>query len=416
MKQALEDLTANNSNSVKMKGPLVAKSSRDLPAMTQAPVIMFANSDWYLYNFRRSLALKIQSLGHSVLMVSPDGEFGPRLRHLGLRWESLEMQRGSLRPDVEGRLIWRLAQILRREKPCLLHNFTIKCAVYGSIAAIVAGIPNRINAVTGLGYVFTSRDAKAQVLAPIVRILMQFAWSGARTRVIVQNRDDGDALIRMGAPKSNLRLVPSSGVDCQRFAPRDKPAAVRGRKRIVFSGRLLWDKGIGELVEAARILQGCGLEFIAAGAPDPHNPAAVPIKTINEWETQGLVQFPGHVEDMPDFLARADIFVLPSYREGLPRSLIEAGASGLPLIATDVPGCRDVITNGRDGILVPARNATALADAILGLVVDADLASKLGLAARKKVHTSFNESTVIKQTLDVYEELIPGFSASAKIS
>ena len=158
-----------------------------------------------------------------------------------------------------------------------------------------------------------------------------------------------------------------------------------------------------------------GLEFVAAGAPDPGNPAAVPMKTIDEWEVQGLVQFPGHVEDMPGFLAEADIFVLPSYREGLPRSLIEAGASGLPLIATDVPGCRDVILNGRDGILVPARNAIALADAISRLVADTGLASRLGIAAREKVLTTFNESDVIKHTLDVYDELIPGFSTPPEI-
>jgi glycosyltransferase involved in cell wall biosynthesis len=324
------------------------------------------------------------------------------------------MRRGSLRPDIEGRVIWRLVQILRRERPCLLHNFTIKCAVYGSLASIAVAMPNRINAVTGLGYVFTSRDPKARVLAPIVRNLMRFVWAGARTRVIVQNRDDGDALIRMGAPESHLRLVRSSGVDCQKFVPRNKPAIVRGRKRIVFCGRLLWDKGIGELVEAARILRGRGLEFVAAGAPDPGNPAAVPIKTINEWKTQGFIQFPGHVEDMPGFLGEADIFVLPSYREGLPRSLIEAGASGLPLIATDVPGCRDVIVNGQDGILVPPRNANALADAILRLVADAGLASRLGSAAREKALSTFNENDIIKQTLDVYEELIPGFATSLR--
>ena len=130
----------------------------DKTATARAPVLMFANTDWYLYNFRRSLALEIQSLGHPVLMVSPEGEFGPRMRNLGLRWEALEMRRSSLRPDVEGQAIWRLTQILRRERPCLLHNFTIKCAVYGSLAAIAAGVPNRINAVTGLGYVFTSGE------------------------------------------------------------------------------------------------------------------------------------------------------------------------------------------------------------------------------------------------------------------
>jgi glycosyltransferase involved in cell wall biosynthesis len=384
------------------------------PAETKpVDVVMFANTDWFLYNFLISLALKIQSLGNTVLMISPDGEFGPRLRELGLRWEPLEMRRRSLRPDIEGQLVWRLARILRRERPRVIHNFTIKCVVYGSVAALLAGIPNRINAITGLGYVFTSNDLKARVLAPIVRNLMRLAWIGSRTRIIVQNCDDEAALIRMGAEKLHVRVVPSSGVNCRRFRPRIEPPVVRPRKRIVFCGRLLWDKGLAELVEAARILRGDGLEFIAAGAPDPGNPAAVPSETVREWERQGLVHFPGHVQDMPGLLAEADIFVLPSYREGLPRSLIEAGACGLPLIATDVPGCRDVITNGRDGILIPVRDAAALANAISQLVTDPDLASRLGVAARERVLRSFDDDILVKDTLQVYDELMLGFSVSA---
>ena len=217
---------------------------------------MFANSDWFLYNFVISLALKIQSLGNTVLMISPDGEFGPRLRELGLRWEPLEMRRRSLRPDIEGQLVWRLARILRRERPRVIHNFTIKCVVYGSVAALLAGIPNRINAITGLGYVFTSNDLKARVLAPIVRNLMRLAWIGSRTRIIVQNCDDEAALIRMGAEKLHVRVVPSSGVNCRRFRPRTEPPVGRDLERSaawVWSG---WSQS-GE----ARSAGGDGLEF-----------------------------------------------------------------------------------------------------------------------------------------------------------
>jgi glycosyltransferase involved in cell wall biosynthesis len=251
-------------------------------------------------------------------------------------------------------------------------------------------------------------------MTPIVSNFMQCAVSNSGTRVIVQNRDDEAALIRMGATKSRLRLVPGSGVDCERFVPRKGSVAAVERKRIVFCGRLLWDKGIAEFVEAARTLQGQGLEFIAAGAPDPGNPAAIPIETIRQWESQGLVQFPGHVEDIPGLLAETDVFVLPSYREGLPRSLIEAGACGLPLIATDVPGCRDVITNGQDGLLVPPRDPSALATAISQLASNPDLALKLGLAAREKICRSFNENRIIQDTLDVYEELMPGFKMAPR--
>jgi glycosyltransferase involved in cell wall biosynthesis len=373
-------------------------------------VVMFANTDWYLYNFRRSLALAITALGNDVLMLSPDGEFGPRLRELGLRWEALPMERQSLRPDAEARLIWTLARTLRRERASVIHNFTIKCVLYGSLAAMLAGVPNRINAVTGLGYAFTSTDFRARALSFALKMLIPLATSGARSRVIVQNSDDEAALNGMGARSSQVRLVASSGVDCSRFSPRP-PAAARDEMRVVYCGRLLWDKGLAELVEAARILRGRGLSFVVAGSPDPGNPAAVPIETIRDWESLGLVRFLGHVEHIEQLLATADVFVLPSYREGLPRSLIEAAACGLPLVATDVPGCREVVTDGVDGLLVPARDARTLAEAIWRLASNPPLAAKLGAAARERVVRCFDERIVIRQTLDVYEELLPGFAS-----
>jgi glycosyltransferase involved in cell wall biosynthesis len=380
-------------------------------ACPQQVIVMYANTDWYLYNFRTSLARKIQSLGYSVLMISPPGAYGPRLRQMGFRWEPVEMERRSLRPDVEALVLWRLVRLFRREAPCIIHSFTIKCVLYGSLAGFLAQVPSRINAVTGLGYVFTSRDRKAQLLARALSLLMRFAMVGGRTRVIVQNHDDKDTLVRIGAPETNLRLIAGSGVDCERFFPRPQRGRGASRPRkILYCGRLLWDKGLAELVGAAGILRGRGLEFIAAGAPDPGNPAAIPAETIQEWQAEGLVRFLGHVEDMRALYADADIFVLPSYREGLPKSLIEAAACGLPLIATEVPGCKDVITNGQDGLLIPPRSASALATAIWRLAANPDLARKLGAASREKALRCFDEKLVIKQTLDVYEELIPDFA------
>src|SRR4029077_1500572 len=264
---------------------------------------------------------------------------------------------------------------------------------------------------TGLGYAFTSTDFRARALSLALKMLIPLATSGARSRVIVQNSGDEAALDGMGARASQVRLVPSWGVDCNRFFPRP-PAAARDEMRVVYCGRLLWDKGLAELVEAARILRGRGLTFVVAGSPDPGNPAAVPIETMRDWESLGLVRFLGHVEHIEQLLATADVFVLPSYREGLPRSLIEAAACGLPLVATDVPGCREVVTDGIDGLLVPARDARTLAEAIWRLASNPTLAAKLGAAARERVVRCFDEKIVIRQTLDVYEELLPGFASA----
>jgi glycosyltransferase involved in cell wall biosynthesis len=377
-------------------------------AQDRADVVFFANTEWYFYNFRRSLAEAVRTRGQKILLISPDGPFGPRLRELGFRWEPLDMDRRSLRPDKELRLISDLVRIYKREKPSLIHNFTIKCAVYGSIAGRLAGVPSLVNSITGFGYTFTSGALHARVLAPVVKSLMQLTLAGARARLIVQNPDDEDFFRKLGFSNDLLRLIPGSGVNCSRFVPRPQNAASNARPMVLFVGRLLWDKGLAEFVEAAQQLAGVDCEFVIAGAPDTGNPASVPLEILNGWVASGTVTWLGQVDDMPGLLAKADVFVLPSYREGLPRSLIEAAACGLPLVATDVPGCREVVQHEINGLLVPVRDSKALAKAILRLLTDKNLAAKLGASAREKAVLEFEERIIIARTLSVYDELNAG--------
>lgn len=379
-------------------------------------VILFANTDWYLYNFRRSLALAAKAAGHDVLLISPPGKYGARFRELDLRWEALPaMDRRSLNPLREARALAELVALFRRERPVLVHNFTIKCAVYGSIAAMLAGVPARINAVAGLGYVFASNAPRARLLRPLVRALMQFALRGRRSRLILQNHDDARMFIEHGLIESaRMRVIAGSGVDCSRFVPHSRS---RGDPpRVLLAARLLWEKGLREYVQASRMLraQGRSIRFLLAGAPDPGNPAAVPEATVREWVDEGLVEWTGHVEDMPALFASCDVFVLPSYyREGLPRSLIEAAACATPLITTDMPGCRDVVTDDVDGLLVPSRNAEALCVAIARLLDSPELAERLGRAARAKALAAFDERIVIRRTLATYDEVLGGPGAVA---
>jgi glycosyltransferase involved in cell wall biosynthesis len=293
-----------------------------------------------------------------------------------------------------------------------VHGFTIKCAVYGSLAARLAGVNARVSAVAGMGYVFTSSDVRAQVLRPFVGGLMRVAIGGKRSLLILQNPDDVELFTRTGlAQPAHIRLIPGSGVDCGRFVPRPgEERPVGGRFRVVLPARLLWDKGIAEYVAAARELraQGRMIEFLLAGEPDPGNPAAVPEETVQAWLQEGVVRWLGHVTDMPGLFHSVDAVVLPSYREGLPKGLIEAAACGLPLVTTDVPGCRDVVQDGIDGLLIPAKDAHALAAAIARLQDDAGLRARLGAAAREKALARFDEKSVIRNTLGVYRELIPG--------
>lgn len=374
-------------------------------------ILLFANTEWYLYNFRRSLAQALRDAGHEVLLVSPPGPYGERLRALGFRWEAAPMDRRSLNPWRELQLVDWLRRLCRRERIDLVHGFTIKCAVYGSLAARLAGVPARVNAVAGMGYVFTSGDLKARMLRPLVRGLMRLALDGDGARLILQNPDDVALFESAGLVRRHrVRLIPGSGVDCLRFAPPPGPppgAAQRQALRVVLPARLLWDKGIAEYVEAARQLraQGRAIEFLLAGTPDAGNPAAVPEETIRAWVDEGTIQWLGHVVDMPALFRSVDVVALPSYREGLPKGLIEAGACGLALVTTDVPGCHEVVRHGVDGLLVPARDAAALARAIATLQDDPGLRRRLADAARLRATTEFDERKIIAATLSVYREL-----------
>lgn len=371
-------------------------------------IIWLANTDWYLYNFRLSLGKALTGAGHELLMLSPEGSYGQRLRSGGMRWEPILMERLSLNPIREAALMWHLVGLIRRERPHLIHSFTIKCAVYGSLAARLAGVPARVNAVAGMGYVFTSGALKARLLRPLVRMLLKLALGGRNARLILQNPDDV-ALFRQAGlvDPEHVRLIPGSGVDCVRFSPAPRQVASE-RVRVVLPARLLWDKGLAEYMEAARLLRSRGVpvDLLLAGTPDPGNPAAVPEPAVREWVSEGLVQWLGHVDDMPALFRSVQIVALPSYREGLPKGLIEAGASGCALVTTDVPGCREVVTHEVDGLLVPVKDGVALADAIERLVRDPALRQALGVAAREKAITEFDERIVIARTLDVYAELM----------
>jgi glycosyltransferase involved in cell wall biosynthesis len=377
-------------------------------------IVLFANTDWYLWNFRRSLALAARAAGHHVLLVSPPGDYGAKFEPLGLRWQPLAMDRRSLNPLRELGVLWRLVRLFRRERPALVHGFTIKCAVYGALAARIAHVPARVNAVAGMGYVFSSGDTKARLLRGPVRAILRFALGGKSTRLILQNPDDVALFTRERlADPAKVCLIRGSGVDCSRFVPHT--GSTDGGLRVLLAARLLWDKGIAEYVEAARMLRARGVAatFLLAGTPDAGNPATVPEAALRGWIGEGVIVWLGHVDDMAALFASVDVVVLPSYREGTPKSLIEAAACALPLVTCDAPGCREVVSDGVEGLLVPPRDAGALAEAIARLLDDAGMRERMGRAARAKALAEFDERIVIEKTLAVYRELLGADAARA---
>jgi glycosyltransferase involved in cell wall biosynthesis len=365
-------------------------------------VLLFANSDWYLYNFRLPLAQAIAGQGHDVTLMSPDGRYRPQIEQAGFRWIPFALDSQGTHPVRELLTLWRLMKIYRAEKPQLAHHFTIKCVLYGSIAAKVAGVRTTINAITGVGYLFQEDSLKAKICRALVKKFYSFALRGTKT--IFQNKDDlGSYLQQRLVQADRCFLSKGSGVNVERFTPtrQTRPAAP---VRILFAARLLWNKGVQELLDAAEIVSQLAqnIEFVIAGETCPGHPAAVAPSIIAQWQTRNNLQFLGHRNDMADLLHSADIVVLPSYREGTPRILLEAAACGLPLIATDVPGCREIVRPGVNGILVPVGDGARLAAAILELATDAGRRRSMGRQSRSIVCQEFSEHQVISETLAVY--------------
>lgn len=373
-------------------------------------VVLFANTEWYLFNFRLPLAKALRDAGYEVLLLSPPGPYGERLEAAGFRWIEAPMERRSLNPFRELRLINWLRQLIRDEQIELVHGFTIKCAVYGALAARLAGDRARVCAVAGMGYVFSSQSWRARLLRPLVRLIMKFGMGGRRARLILQNHDDVKAFEKARIlPPERIRLIRGSGVNCALFRQH---AERRDNEplRVLLAARLLWSKGVEEFVEAARLLKqrDQSAQFLLAGTPDEGNPDTVPEEVLQQWCDEGLIERLGHVDDMVELLASVHVMALPTtYGEGVPRSLIEAAASGLALVATDTPGCREIVVNEQTGLLFPSRDVTALANSIERFIKDPKLANRLGQAARAKAVSEFDEKIVVGRTIEVYEELLP---------
>ena len=377
-------------------------------------IVLFANTDWYLYNFRLDFAKFLRARGHDVVMLSPPGRFGKRIEESGFEWIAVPMIRRSLNPFELAAGIARLTSLYRELKPDLVHHFTLQCIVAGSLAARAANVKAIVNAIAGYGFVFVSDRWLARVLRIGMKPLLRLACSRTNAMSIVQNADDLATFnyLRL-APPDHVRLVPGSGVDIQRFTPRDRPRR-EGPLRVLFVGRLLVDKGILEFVECARRCHDAApgrFEFLAAGEADAGNPASVAPETIDAWRREGRVRFLDHVNDMPTLYRDADIAVLPSHGEGAPRSLIEAAACGLPLVASDVRGCREVVQPGYNGLLVPVHDVTALAAAVMRLGEDAALRTEMGQAGRHWVELRLQNRTVFERTLEVYAQAVTGTAA-----
>jgi glycosyltransferase involved in cell wall biosynthesis len=381
--------------------------SLDEGAGSVTKILLFANTAWYLHNYRLPLAKALQSAGTSVVMASPHDRYSDQLLQAGFNWQPLELSRNGVNPPSELRAIAACVRLYRREHPDLVHHFTVKPVVYGTWAARIAGVPAVMNSITGLGYTFVTRDWRGRILRPLVRGLYRSALRSRGNWAIFQNPDDRQRFIEMGivAPL-RTGLIAGSGVDLERFRPTPEP---QGPPVVVLAARMLWDKGIGELVDAGRRLREAGtpIHVRLVGAPDPGNPASIPEEQLAAWRAAGLAEWLGHRDDMPAIYADCHIVALPTYYgEGLPRSLVEAGACGRPVVASDVPGCREVVQPSVNGWLIPPHDPKALAEALQRLCTDEAMRMSMGARGREVAERRFSDATIVDATLKLYRAML----------
>jgi len=367
-------------------------------------IALVSRCAWTLYNFRSGLIRSLREKGVTVIGGGAGGDgFEEKIRGLGVPFFDLPVDKRGINPVSDLKLFYTLYWWYRKERPDIVHHFTIKPVIYGSIAARLAGVPKIINTITGLGYVFT-QDEKSW-LRSIVHFLYRFALKRTDFTFFQNAEDQRYFLVNNLTQVHDTFVSPGSGVDCDRFRPASNNCgAPDGDVTFLMLSRLLKDKGIYEFVEAARRVREeyPGSEFLLLGRRDERNPSVVSKEDLEKWQSEGVVEWLGEVEDVRPIMAMADVVVLPSYREGVPRSLLEAAAMGKPSITTDAVGCRDAVEHGHTGLLVPVKDSTALADAMKDMIDNPAMRLQMGREGRQRVEREFDEKIVVKKILEVY--------------
>lgn len=371
------------------------------------PKLLFTvTEDWAFWSHRLPTARAARDAGFDVVVAARLSEHRQRIEELGFRTVAWNIQRESLNPLSEVRAIFDLVRIYKQERPDVVYHVAVKAILYGSIAAALAGIRRTVNLFSGMGVVFISNAPKFRLIRALATPVLRWALVPAEARLQVQNSDDMALLNGLGiSTPAQTDLIPGSGLDLDLFPATPQPQD--GPIKAVLVGRMLWDKGVGELATAARLLKerGVKLDIVLVGEPDPANPASITDRQLKAWVNEGLVAWLGRRADVAEILKDSHIAVLPSYREGMPKSLLEAAAIGRPLVAFDAPGCRDLVRDGENGILVPFKDSKALADALERLANDAALRQRLGSQARQDVEKTYSAEAIQAQLKAIFEKM-----------
>ena len=367
-------------------------------------VVYLVTEDWYFVSHRLPMARAAARAGFEVHVATRIAKHGAAIEREGFILHPLQWKRGSLDPLHLIAIVREVRQLYRSLAPALTHHVALTPTIVGSLAALGMPFP-QLNALAGLGFAYTSRGPKARLIRPVFSALLRSLLRRPHATALVQNPDDRKALQELGVPGNKIVLVPGSGVDTKSLQPLPEPDEPI---TVAFVGRLLHDKGVASLIAAHRLSRERGrpLRLLIAGDADPANPASIPESKLMEWSKLEGIQFLGHIGGIRNVWSQAHIAVLPSRREGLPLSLLEAAACARPLVATDVPGCREIARPGVSALLVPPDDPPALTDALVQLAEDASLRRRLGDGARRLVETEFSSARIGAEIVALYRRLI----------
>ena len=356
------------------------------------------------------MAVAARKSGYEVIVLTRVCHHGDLIKSHGFRLLNIKLRRAGINPFVELLCIAEIMMLYIRERPDIVHHVALKPVIYGSIAAFLAGIPNVVNALIGLGYVFMLKGIKGRITRILILRIFKFLLNLNKSILILQNNDDVDLFIKLKIINvDRLRLIYGSGVDIN-FYYHSSELNIDDGINVLLASRMLESKGIREFVCAARQIRknGYKINFLLVGGLDDGNPTAIKEAEINAWCKEGVVEWFGYQRDMRPYLLNAHIICLPSYREGLPKVLLEAAASGRAIIATDVPGCREAVVQNVNGLLVPLYDINGLVAAITYLATHPIIRKKMGLAGRNLVVTKFSEAIIQSQITKVYGEFANG--------